>query len=300
MGHQPFFSVVVPTYDRPQRLAACLQSLTCLDYRRDGFEVIVVDDGSDVPPEAAVAPFRDRIDVTLLTQPHAGPATARNAGAARARGELLAFTDDDCSPAPDWLRALSARFAGCPSHAIGGRTLNGLPNNSYSTASQLLIGYLYAYYNATADQAGFLASNNLALPAGRFHDIDGFDTTYPSSAAEDRDLCDRWLHRGYRMVYAPEVVVYHAHALTLRSFWRQHFRYGRGAFRFHEARARRGEGRIRVEPRAFYQGLLGYPLSAAPRPRAAVLSALLLLTQAANAAGFVAEWLSRRVGRVDR
>src|SRR5919109_3753697 len=48
----------------------------------------------------------------------------------------------------------------------------------------------------------------------------GFDTTFRTS--EDRDLCDRWLHHAYRMIYAPEVIVSHAHPLTLRTFWRQH------------------------------------------------------------------------------
>ncbi len=54
---QPFFSIIVPTYNRLRQLSACVQSLTCLDYPRDRFEVIVVDDGSKTPPKAVVAPF---------------------------------------------------------------------------------------------------------------------------------------------------------------------------------------------------------------------------------------------------
>jgi len=69
--------------------------------------VIVVDDGSEMPLEAVVAAFHDQLDVTLLTEPHAGPATARNTGAVRAKGEFLAFTDDDCTPASDWLQTLA-------------------------------------------------------------------------------------------------------------------------------------------------------------------------------------------------
>jgi len=293
MGREkPLFSIVIPTYSRPKQLADCLQSIARLDYPRDRFEVIVVDDGSPMPPEDVVDSFRDGLDATLLTHPHAGPAAARNTGAARAKGEFLVFTDDDCTPAPDWLQALAARFARVPDHAIGGRTLNALPDNPYSTASHLLVAYLYSYYNADPDQARFFTSNNLALPADRCHAIGGFDTTFPHAAGEDREFCDRWLYNGYRMIYAPEVVVYHAHALTWRTFWRQHFNYGRGAFGFRQARAQRDQGRIKVEPLSFYLNLLQYPFSQTQGRRAVLLAALLVVSQAANAAGFVWKQMS--------
>ena len=268
--------------------------MTCLEYPDDCFEVIVVDDGSKTPPEAVVASFRDKIDVTLLTQPHAGPAVARNAGAKRARGTFLAFTDDDCMPKADWLQKLAARFVKTPDHLIGGRTLNALPDNPYSTASQILIDYLYTYYNPTFNQACFLTSNNLAVPAARFRALGGFDTSFPLAAAEDRDFCDRWRDRGHRMIYAPEVVVYHAHALTLRTFLQQHFRYGRGAFRFHRARTQRGQNRIRLEPTWFYVNLLRYRSSQAQGRNALSPSALLFVSQVANAAGFFWERRAKR------
>lgn len=286
---QPFISVVVPTYARPERLAACLQALACLDYPRERFEVIVVDDGSGMPIETVIAPLRDRLNVTGLTQAHAGPATARNTGAAQASGEFLAFTDDDCAPASTWLQALAARFDTAGDCAIGGRTLNALPDNWCSTASHLLIHYLYAYYSAESDRGGFFASNNLALPADRFRAIGGFDTSFPLAAGEDRELCDRWLYHGYRTMYAPEALVYHAHALTFRAFWRQHFNYGRGAFRFHWARARRNQAPVKIEPLSFYLNLLRYPFLQEDPGRALALAALLTASQLANAAGFLRE-----------
>ena len=292
MGRKlPVFSIIIPTYVRPEQLGACLQSLACLDYPRDYFEVIVADDGSEAPPEAVVAAFRDRFDVTLTTQPHAGPAAARNTGAAGAKGEILAFTDDDCAPAPDWLQTLAARFAAAPDHAIGGRTLNVLSDNMYSTASQLLIEYLYAYYNADHKPASFFTSNNLALPTASFYAIGGFDSSFPRAGAEDRDLCDRWLQHGYRMTYAPEARIYHSHALTLRTFCRQHFNYGRGALCFHHLRARRGSGRFKVEPVSFYLNLLRYPYSQMRDRRLCLLALLLAVSQTANAAGFFWEGL---------
>ncbi|MDQ3650687.1 MAG: glycosyltransferase family 2 protein, partial [Acidobacteriota bacterium] len=138
----PHISIIIPTYARPRQLAACLAALSELDYPRERFEVIVVNDGGEIFL-SEMAPFRQQINVTLITQPNAGPATARNTGAAQAEGEFLAFTDDDCAPARDWLQALANRFATIPDQLIGGRTLNALDDNLCSTASQLLIDYLY-------------------------------------------------------------------------------------------------------------------------------------------------------------
>jgi glycosyltransferase involved in cell wall biosynthesis len=116
----PFFSVIIPTHARPRQLSACLEALTRLAYPSNSFEVIVVDDGSDKPLNGVVDPFRNQINVILLCQANAGPATARNRGASQARGRFLAFTDDDCMPAPDWIATLAKRFAATPDCAIGG------------------------------------------------------------------------------------------------------------------------------------------------------------------------------------
>lgn len=291
----PFFSIVIPTYNRPAQLAVCLQACARLDYPRNRFEVIAVDDGGTTPLDAVVARFHGVLTLKLLRQENAGPAAVRNRGASEARGEFLAFTDDDCSPAPKWLQALAAQFVASPDCAVGGQTLNALTHNLYSTASQLLISYLFSHYNAVPHAARFFPSSNLAFPTKQFRAIGGFDVTYPRAAAEDRELCDRWLHHGYRMIYAAEAVVYHAHDLTFRTFLRQHFHYGQGAFCFHQVRARRGQHRIRVEPPSFYFNMLRYPFVSAQGVNALILMLLLMVTQVANAAGFFWE---RARGRV--
>lgn len=288
---QPFFSVIIPTHARPDRLAACLEALANLDYPRDRFEVIVVDDGNDTPPHDVVRRFSGRLDVALLTQPHAGPATARNTAAARARGEVLAFTDDDCAPASDWLTHLALRFAQDKHLAVGGRTINALPNDPYAAASQLIMDVVYAYYNADGSRVRFVASNNVAFPKDGFHAVGGFDSTFPL-AAEDRDLCDRWVQHGFRIVYAPEVIVRHAHRMGLRGYSRQHFSYGRGAYRFQRARLARGSGSV-VKELGFYRslpGLVRRSLAKTPGPKSVWPLALLAVWQVANAAGFFWEW----------
>jgi len=109
MGFRPDFSVIVPTYNRPRELADCVASLARQEYPRDQFEVIVVDDGSAVSPAAVIAPFRNCLNVEVHRVTNGGPGAARNRGAHLARGRILAFTDDDCRPSPNWLKMLAAR-----------------------------------------------------------------------------------------------------------------------------------------------------------------------------------------------
>jgi GT2 family glycosyltransferase len=281
----PFFSIVIPTYNRPQRLKACLDALSALDYPRDRFEVVIVDDGSPTPMDTVVAPYESKLAITLIRQNNSGPATARNVGAQRAKGDWIAFTDDDCMPSADWLSGFAAQLVRSPQAMIGGRSLNALPQNLYSSASQALIDYLYSYYSDPQKQM-FFASNNIAMSRAQYLAVGGFDTAFPLAAGEDRELCDRWQQKGFPLVYAPAVTLRHAHDLSLKSFWRQHFGYGRGAFCFHQLRAKRNEDPIQVEPLKFYSELLTYPLSRKDVQRPVVVSTLFFLSQVATVLGF--------------
>jgi GT2 family glycosyltransferase len=287
------FSIIIPTYNRPVQLTVCLGALALLAEPDDGVEVIVVDDGGEAPLDAVVAPFSQKLRLKLLRQANAGPGAARNAGAREARGEYLAFTDDDCAPAADWLRELAAAFAKHPGCLVGGRTANSLTDNLYSATSQLIVDIVYRHHNANPQQARFFASNNLALPALRFAELGGFDPSFRTS--EDRELCDRWLHRGGRMVFAERAVVYHAHPLSLYSFCRQHYSYGQGAYRYHKLRAHRGSGSFTEATRFHlnFDNWLLYPFRMKRWPQALSLAGTLALWQLCNALGFTMEALHR-------
>lgn len=288
---EPTCSVIVPTHARPRQLAACLEALASLDYPRDRYEVIVVDDEGGVPLAPVADAFRGRLALTLLAQERAGPAAARNTGAMHARGDLLVFTDDDCRPAPSWLSHLAKRFRADPERAFGGRTANGLPENLYAAVSQLVITVGYERNNRRPDDARFFASNNVAFPREDFLALGGFDPSFVTS--EDRDICARWTLSGRRMTYVPEAVVFHGSELTFRSFCRQFFSYGRGAFRFHRAQARRTRRRVRIEP-SFYWALARRPFSDRSMRRPFLAVALLAVWHLVTTAGFVGEWLSSR------
>ena len=285
------FSVIITTFNRPASLARTLKALAHADYPRDEFEVIVVDDGGSVPLDRIVAGFSTETNVRLIQQSNGGPAKGRNTGANVVRNEFLAFTDDDCEPAPGWLPALSRRLQRSPECLVGGRTVNGLRENIYSAASQLIIEMVYEFYNADPEQAQFFATNNLAVRADLFRLCGTFNESFRTS--EDREFCNRWRHRGFQMAYEPAAIVEHYHPLTFAEFWRQHFSYGRGAANFHQACAARMSGRLR-DHFGFYGQLPRSCLEATrdmPGTEFARVVPLLALWQVANAAGFCYELL---------
>jgi len=287
------FSVVIPTYRRPQGLHACLTAMDQVDFPRERFEVIVVDDGGGFDLDPIVAPFQHSLRVSWLAARHGGPSVARNLGAERARGDILAFTADDCLPRARWLSMLDRQCTVHPRAAVGGTILNALPSDLCAAASQVLVDHLYTYYNADPERARFFTPNNLAVPATGFRDIGGFDGRFVEASGEDRDFCARWLERGCHMVCAPGAVVLHSHPSSLRAFWGQHVRYGRGSFRFHRARSARTSRAFRLEQLHFYLGLLRVPGPRSGLSRTAALIALLGIAQVANTAGFAWQYVSQ-------
>lgn len=239
-----------------------------------------MDDGSPVPLDAVVSPFAALIPVRLIRQENAGCGPARNTGARLARGRYVAFTDDDCAHAPDWLTRLEGYFEKYPDAMVGGLPVNVLHSNPFSIATQLLIDYLLLSANADSTSGSYL--NNMVMPREEFVTMGGFDITF-SMSAEDRDLCDRWVQRGKRIVFASEILIDHAHDLNWRSYWKQHLGYGRGAYH------RRRKGVASLQSLGFYMRLLFFPFTREPWGSAIRSSFLLGLAQVATIAGLLQE-----------
>ena len=290
----PRFSIVIPTYQRPEGLRNCLSGILALTAPRDSFEVIVVDDGSAVDPAYVVETFRGDLDLTLVRQPeNRGPAAARNTGAARAVGDYLLFIDDDCIPTRDWLERLGAHLGANPACAVGGTCHNSLTESLYSAAQQMLMDYLYEYYNGDARHAGFCPTNNLAVPRRAFLELGGFDTSFRFAAGEDREFSARWSAHGAGLVFVRDTPVYHQHVMGLRSFLRMHFHYGRGARRFRRQQSADSVHRA-FEPGRFYWGLIVYPFRRTSAGEASALCLAQVLSQAAHTAGYLREILGER------
>lgn len=288
------FSIIIATRNRPAELKRCINSLLKIDASETPFELIIVNDGG-TPPEVEGADEKCHpFPITIINQTRIGPAAARNIGAAQSAGEWLAFMDDDCTPARDWLRQLAAQACPHDDRVLGGSVVNGLVHDPYATASQMLFDFLYVYYHSGAYHPvhpPFFTTNNLAVLRARFDNIGGFDQRL--YAAEDRDFCARWQEHGYRLGYVPSACIKHWHALTFRTFLRQHWRYGRGNFLFQQQRAARGFDAFRLEPLPFYLDLLRYPLRTESGGRALRLAFLLALAQLNNLRGFVTQSLAR-------
>lgn len=282
-----FFSIIIPTYNRPEKLKNCLESITKLDYPFDRFEIIIVDDGSPQSLESIISDFQPLINVKLIKQENSGPATARNTGVSQAQGKYIAFIDDDCEVTPSWLSIFADGFQQNPNAILGGYTINKLTKNIYSEASQKLVDYLYRYYNCVPDKAKFFTSNNFVISKVIFEKIGGFNTTFPLAAAEDRELFDRLYNQGYQMIYLKDAQVEHSHYLTLKTFWQQHVNYGKGAKYFHYIKAKKNLTTIKIEPINFYFNLLIYPLESEFEIKNFLISVLFFISQGANFIGFL-------------
>jgi glycosyltransferase involved in cell wall biosynthesis len=277
------FSIIVPTYNRPGALASCLDALAGLDYPHECFEAIVVDDGSTCDLSNVFEQYHLLMRMNWVKTANSGPAAARNAGASAAAHDFLAFTDDDCTPQPDWLQQLAVPLKTDGNVLVGGRCRNAKPDSLCATASQTILDVVNSVFNHDHEHAVFFPSDNMAVSRIRFLEIGGFNTSFRWS--EDRDLCDRWSAQGRRLVFSPHAIVDHAREMGLWGFVKQHFGYGRGAWRFHQARRRRNGSTFnfsgRFYARCFLNGWVYQPLL-----RAVPLTALLCLWQLANAAGF--------------
>ena len=291
MPETPAVSIVIPTFARPASLRRCLDGIARVDHATFSFEVIVADDGGPEPLDALVAAYADALDIRLIRQSRAGPAAARNAGVAVARGRLLAFVDDDCVPAPDWLGAFVRESERDDRRLLGGRVENALPGNPYSTASEQITQFVYEYNRGAQAREPFFTTNNMALAADLFRAVGGFATSIPSATAEDKEFCDRWRAHGLTLAHVPAAVVRHAHELTFARFVRQHFEYGRGILTYRMIRRRRSASRLVPEPLRFYTGLILSPMRQPPSVGRWRLVALLIAAQLATVCGALREVL---------
>lgn len=288
----PEISVVIPAFERNSALEGCLHALAAQTLPPSKFEVIVCDDGSRLPVRDALAStlgtLADRLRVRVIRHDNSGPAAARNRGADAAIGRYLAFTDDDCRPEPEWLERLLRHFALYPEALVGGGLRTTPGSDRYARATQAIMDFVYADQERRNGLRVF-STSNLALPASGFKGLGGFSSTFKRAAGEDYDLCARWYGGGGEIAYAPDAVVAHDHALTLGTYWRQHFTYGRGLLQVRQRLRRTGVSmRPGSVPGSFHLRLIASPIVRAG-PRGTGCAVLVGLAQAATAAGVLAE-----------
>jgi GT2 family glycosyltransferase len=180
-------SIIIPTCNRPRRLLNCLSALRGAD------EIVVSDDSVTSESYRLIqAKFQN---VIWIQGPRRGPAANRNHGAAHATGDWLAFLDDDCLPAANWLSEI--RNVAKRSDVVEGKTI--CPNKTNHPFEDIV-------ENLSGD---LLWSCNLALRRSLFEDIGGFDEDFLIAGGEDLEFGSRLRQCAKQITFIPEAVVFH-------------------------------------------------------------------------------------------
>lgn len=233
LDNPPYVSVIIPVYNDPQRLKTCLQALEMQTYPKDSYEVIVVDNGSDQSIEPMVSRF-PQAKSAYEAQP--GSYAARNKGVAIAQGEILAFTDSDCIPMPDWLEKGVATLMRVPNCGIvGGKLVPLYQKPSNPTAVELYEVIMYYGQQRFVDIMHFSVTANLLTFKSVFQQVGTFDSDLKSSG--DYEWGQRVFEAGYQQVYDDESRVDHPVRSTLSQLHRKTVRLAGG----YEERLRHGK-----------------------------------------------------------
>ena len=215
----PRISVIVCTYNGSRTIRDCLEGLRRLDY--PSFEVIIVNDGSTDDTAAIASEYGFRV----ISGRNHGLSHARNVGLRAARGDIVAYIDDDAYPDPDWLRYLAAGFDGSTHVGIGGPNLpppgDGPVAESVANAPGGPIHVLLS-----DREAEHIPGCNMAFRREALLAIDGFDTQF-RTAGDDVDVCWRLRERGWTIGFHPGAVVWHHRRNSVRAYLKQQRGYGR-------------------------------------------------------------------------
>jgi glycosyltransferase involved in cell wall biosynthesis len=195
----PYVSVVVPTYRRRELLQCCLESLARQTLPANDYEVLVADDAGEAETQSLVETFARTAVCSVRyfsVEPAHGPAAARNCGWRAALGSVIAFTDDDCRPHPDWLRS--------GIDALG---------NAAAAAGRVVVPLRPQPTDYERDCAGLargeFVTANCFCRRSALAAIGGFDERFTAAWREDSDLQFTLLENGFSIANAPEAVVEH-------------------------------------------------------------------------------------------
>ena len=229
-------SLVVSTRNRGVRLGDFFASLTRLAPPAESWELILVDNGSTDGTADAIHRFAASASfpVRYVRAATPGLSHARNAGLRHAGGRIVAFTDDDCYPHPDYLRAIVEVFERHPAGIIGGRVVLHDPEDARVGVKDAPEAFEISPGQFV--RAGVMHGANMAVRREVLEQIGGFDPLLGAGtrcmAGEDTDFIARALWAGWTVRYDPRPVVAHHHGRKGPDADRQRRSYdrGRGAY----------------------------------------------------------------------
>jgi len=205
MSQRPLVSVIIPVFNDSDSLKRCLNLLSLQTYPKDSFEIIVVDNGSAESPSEASSGI---VNCRLLSTPKKGSYCARNRGLEDARGSIIAFTDADCRPEPDWIESGVSYLETHPECSY----LGGLIELEYRDPSRKSASEVYESLHAFrqkgfVEQVGFAATANLFVRQAVFDTVGGFKESLRSGG--DMEFGRRALGAGFGQAYSPRTVIRH-------------------------------------------------------------------------------------------
>ena len=230
----PRVSIIIPVFNQARELAGCLAALERQTYPADRFEAIVVDNGSDEPIGPVVARFPC---ARPIAEPAAGSYTARNRGIEASGGTILAFTDADCLPAPQWIECGVKAVQRLPGAGmVAGQIAMMFHDPGKATAVELyesIFGLPQDLFLAW----GFGATANLFTTRTTIEQVGLFDERLMSGG--DMEWGQRLRALGLAQEYAPDACVSHPARRTFAQLWKKTIRVAGG---LQQVAERRGQG----------------------------------------------------------
>ena len=220
-------SIVVPVYNGASTVLHCLDALATQTWPASDYEVVVVNDGSTDDTLKTIGNWHDDnpdVQLLVISQQNAGPAAARNRGAAEASAPILLFTDADCVPEPDWLERMTAAFAQDDVAGVKGAYLTDQTGR--------VPRFVQAEYEDRYDRMrgrssiDFVDTYSAGYRRQLFLENGGFDPIFPTASVEDQEFSFRLAGKGYRLVFAPDARVRHLHDETVCDYARRKYYIG--------------------------------------------------------------------------
>ncbi len=227
MKNNPKISVITCFYNAEKTLKEFLKGISNQTFR--DFELILVDNGSTDNSIKMIKDFVEKsdLDVKLVYESLRGPSFARNKGLDYAKGEIIAFTDADCVPHPDWLKEILNALQNVD--AVAGK-IRGF------RAQNLIQKFLNLFFLTTPDKdklfykpkkfEGGFPTSNFSVKKSVFERIGKFDVSFAKNFGDDFDFVFRFYKAGYKLRYTTKALVYHIHRDNFFSMWKQAFRIG--------------------------------------------------------------------------
>ncbi|MEC4818409.1 MAG: glycosyltransferase family A protein, partial [Scytonema sp. PMC 1069.18] len=230
----PFVSVIIPVFNDASRLKICLEALEKQTYQKSLYEVIVVDNASELQENIAgvVAQFPQAISAYESLP---GSYAARNKGLSLATGEVIAFTDADCIPAPDWIEKGVKNLLQVPNCGLVAGQINIFCKNPHQgTPVELYERILSLPQKEFLEKHHYGATANVFTWKSVIEKVGYFDATLKSSG--DLEWGQRVHSWGYKQIYAEDTYVAHPARYSFQQLYKRIIRLAGG---FYDLRIRK-------------------------------------------------------------